>query len=58
MVYVLAQDGAPLMPTKRHGKVRHLLDDGKAKVVKRTPFTIQLLYRFGAAIPLALAMGM
>ena len=44
MVYVLAQDGTPLMPTKRHGKVRRLLDDGKAKVVKRTPFTIQLLY--------------
>lgn len=44
MVYVLAQDGTPLMPTKRYGKVRHLLEDGRAKVVKRTPFTIQLLY--------------
>ena len=32
------------MPTNRHGKVRHLLKDGKAKVVKRCPFTIQLLY--------------
>jgi len=32
------------MPTKRHGRVKHLLRDGKAKVVKRTPFTIQLLY--------------
>ena len=32
------------MPTARHGKVRHLLERGKAKVIKRCPFTIQLLY--------------
>jgi len=32
------------MPTNRLGKVRHLLKDGLAKVVQRTPFTIQLLY--------------
>lgn len=44
MVYVLAQNGKPLMPTKRHGKVRRLLKTGKAKVVRRTPFTIQLCY--------------
>ena len=44
MVYVIGIDGKPLMPTERHGKVRHLLCDGLAKVVKRTPFTIQLLY--------------
>lgn len=44
MVYVLDMEGKPLMPTKRHGKVKHLLREGKAKVVKRTPFTIQLLY--------------
>lgn len=44
MVYVLDIDGNPLMPTKRHGKVRRLLKEGKAKVVKRCPFTIQLLY--------------
>jgi hypothetical protein len=44
MVYVLSKEGKPLMPTNRHGKVRHLLKDGKAKVIKRTPFTIQLLY--------------
>ena len=31
------------MPTKNHAKVRLLLKHGKAKVVKRTPFTIQLL---------------
>lgn len=44
MVYVLNIDGQPLMPTSRHGKVKHLLKDGKAKVVKRCPFTIKLLY--------------
>ena len=44
MVYVLNIDGQLLMPTTRHGKVKHLLKDGKAKVVKRCPFTIKLLY--------------
>ena len=32
------------MPISRHGKVRHLLREGKARVVRREPFTIQLLY--------------
>ena len=44
MVYVLGQDGHPLMPTCRHGKVRRMLKSGMAKVVKRCPFTIQLQY--------------
>lgn len=44
MVYVLNKDGSPLMPTNRNGKVYRLLKAGKAKVVSRTPFTIQLLY--------------
>lgn len=44
MVYVLNKDGLPLMPTNKHGKVKHLLKDGKAKVVRRCPFTIKLLY--------------
>ena len=44
MVYVLSKTGKPLMPTERHGKVRHLLESGRARVVRRTPFTIQLLY--------------
>ena len=45
MVYVLNIDGQPLMPTTRHGKVRRLLKSGKAKVIKRCPFVIQLLYQ-------------
>lgn len=44
MVYVLNKDGQPLMPTERHGKVRRLLQNGEAIVVKRCPFTIRLLY--------------
>ena len=44
MVYVLNKDGQPLMPTKRCGKVRRLLKQNEAKVIKRCPFTIQLLY--------------
>ena len=44
MVYVLNIDGQPLMPTNKHGKVRHLIKDGKAKIINRCPFTIQLLY--------------
>lgn len=43
MVYVLSKNGQPVMPTKNHAKVRLLLNSGKAKVVKRTPFTIQLI---------------
>ena len=32
------------MPTERHGKVRRMLRDGKAHVVRLVPFTIQLDY--------------
>lgn len=44
MVYVINKNGQPLMPTENHAKVRVLLKSGKAKVVKKWPFTIQLLY--------------
>lgn len=43
-VCVLSNSGERLMPTFCLGKVRHLLKDGKAKIVKYHPFTIQLLY--------------
>lgn len=42
MVYVLSKNGQPMMPTENHAKVRLLLKSGKAKVVRRCPFTIQL----------------
>ena len=44
LVYVLKQNGQPFMPTSRLGKVRRLLKEGKARVVRREPFTIRLLY--------------
>lgn len=44
LVYVLKQNGQPFMPTVRFGKVRRLLKTKKAKVVRREPFTIKLLY--------------
>lgn len=47
MVYVLDQNGQPLMPTNRHRKVRLMLQSGQAKVIKKCPFTIQLNYESG-----------
>lgn len=44
MIYVLDINGQPLMPTNRNGKIRHLLKDGRAKIVSHCPFTIKLLY--------------
>lgn len=44
MVYVISQNGQPLMPTENHAKVSILLKNKKAKVIKRCPFTIQLTY--------------
>ena len=43
MVYVISKTGKPLMPCKE-AKARKLLRVGKAKVKKRTPFTIKLLF--------------
>lgn len=45
MVYVLDINGHPLMPTRRYGNVRRMLKSGRAKVVNRCPFTIQLQYK-------------
>lgn len=42
-VYVLNKSGEALMPCKPQ-KARKLLKENKAKVVNRTPFTIQLLH--------------
>ncbi len=45
-VFVLNMRGKPLMPTTA-GKARKLLRKGLAKVIMRTPFTIQLAYATG-----------
>ena len=43
-VTVLSKTGKVLEPTNRCGHVRYLLKEGKAKVVRSKPFTIQLTY--------------
>lgn len=43
MVYVINIEGNPLMPCKE-AKARKLLKQNKAKIYKREPFTIQLLF--------------
>ena len=42
-VYVINKNGASLMPCKP-AKAMHLLKEGKAKCIKRTPFIIKLLW--------------
>lgn len=48
-VFVISSRGEPLMPT-RPRKARILIGQGKARVVRRTPFTIQLLGPSGGNI--------
>lgn len=43
-VYVVDKHGKPLMPTKNHCKVRHLLEDGKAVAISSNPLVIRLKY--------------
>ena len=43
-IYVLGTDGKPQMPTKRKRHVLKLLNTGKARIVEKVPFTIQLKY--------------
>ncbi len=49
VVYVISVDGRPLMPCSPR-KARVLLRDGKAKVLRREPFTIKLLQKSGNAV--------
>lgn len=58
IVCVLNADGKPMMPSKRNGKVRRLLKEGKAKVVNKSPFTIQLLEQIEEPIVQKVSMGM
>lgn len=43
-IYVLSAYGDPLMPTRRRGHVKRLLNKGKARIVSHVPFVIQLKY--------------
>lgn len=58
MVYVISNNGQALMPTKRFGKVRRLLNQKKAKVIRRCPFTIKLLYETETCIVQDVVLGM
>lgn len=58
MVYVISKNGQPLMPTKRFGKVRKLLKEKKAKVIRKCPFTIKLLYETETNIVQDVVLGM
>jgi len=44
LIYVLDIHGKPLMPTRRAGKVRRMLAEGRAVIAGHTPFTIRLTY--------------
>ena len=56
-VYVISKDGQPLMPTSRFGKVRRLLKNKKAKVIRSCPFTIKLLYEPESLIVQEIVLG-
>lgn len=56
-VYVISNDGQPLMPTQRFGKIRRLLKNKQAKVIRRCPFTIQLLYEPKTEIVQEIVLG-
>ena len=57
LVYILDINGKPLMPTERHGKIRRLLKEKKAKVVRRCPFVVQLLYEPQTEITQDISLG-
>ena len=57
VVYVLDMNGNPMMPTSRFGKVRRLLKDKKAKVVRRCPFTVKLLYKTETRVVQSCVLG-
>ena len=56
-MYVISIDGQPLMPMKRFGKVRRLLKEKKAKVVRKSPFTIKLLYETETCVVQDVVLG-
>lgn len=56
-VYVISKDGQPLMPTSRFGKVRRLLKNKKAKVIRSCPFTIKLLYEPESLVVQEIVLG-
>jgi len=56
MVYVISQDGKPLMPCNSV-IARLLLKQGKAKCIRRVPFTIKLCYQTDTTYTQPLRLG-
>ncbi len=44
LIYILDASGRPLMPTKRTGHIKRLLNRGMARITTKVPFTVQLKY--------------
>ena len=42
LIYVLNASGEPLMPTQRTNHIKRLLNKGKARIVSKTPYVVQL----------------
>ncbi|MGB9887093.1 MAG: RNA-guided endonuclease IscB [Moorellales bacterium] len=57
LINVVSKSGKPLAPTRRPGRVRHLLKEGNAKIICYDPFTIQLLYETTEYVPVEAALG-
>ena len=56
-VGIVSHSGRPLMPTRRFGRVRHLLKSGQARIISHDPFAIQLLYETPEVVPNPLIGG-
>ena len=56
-IFVISASGKPLAPTRRPGRVRHLLKNGKARIYCYEPFTIQLLYVSTELVPIEMTLG-
>lgn len=44
LIYIVAKDGTPLMPTKRKRHVEKLIRQKKARILSTVPIIVQLLY--------------
>ncbi|MCL6477073.1 MAG: HNH endonuclease [Peptococcaceae bacterium] len=56
-INVVSKSGKPLAPTKRPGRVRRLLKEGKARIFCYDPFTIQLTYDTTEYVPVEAGIG-
>lgn len=56
-IYVLNQDGTPLMPSHSYGRVKRMLRTGKARIFSTNPFTIQLNYQIENPITEPIILG-